>query len=350
MGFQAVSHISLSVTDLDRSEHFYTQVLDFVVLMDFGDTRVLLHPPTSFQIALIRHAERTGEAFTERNTGLDHIGLFASAREELEEWVRRFDAAAVTYTPIGRCPSAHTSTSGTPTTSLSSSTCPTRSSPTVSRNCGPETSPARRSPLESVRSSRQQRRADQVRSVSTYSRLVAGRSEAVQKDAVGHSGRHSVPAELARRTARVLPVNRDGQVLLLLGLDPTRPDEPYWFTIGGGVEIGETLEQAAVRELAEEVGVSLDTSQLTPAFYRGTHTFTFDNERLRSDSTFFAARLDAVSVTLDGLPAGELGNVLEAAWWAPDDLTGAPVSNPHLPEIARMAVLAAGRPRWLGTG
>lgn len=105
--FKGVDHLCLSVTDLDRSEHFYTTVLDFTPLMDFGYVRTLLHRPTSFLLALALPAGQSGQAFSELQTGLDHIGLVAGSRDELEEWVSRFDAAGVTYTPIRDMPFGH---------------------------------------------------------------------------------------------------------------------------------------------------------------------------------------------------------------------------------------------------
>ena len=50
-----------------------------------------------------------------------------------------------------------------------------------------------------------------------------------------------MPEPIRRTTARVLPVNREGAVLLLLERDPTRPTEPYWGTIGGAVDPEESL-------------------------------------------------------------------------------------------------------------
>ena len=44
---QGVDHVSLSVTDLDRSEEFYRDVLGLVRLADFGYVRILCHRPTS---------------------------------------------------------------------------------------------------------------------------------------------------------------------------------------------------------------------------------------------------------------------------------------------------------------
>lgn len=98
--FAGVSHVALTVTDLDVSQHFYTEVLDFVPVLDVGYGRICMHPQTGFSLALLRHEGAAGGPFTELTTGLDHLGLSASSREELEAWERRFDEHGVTYTPI----------------------------------------------------------------------------------------------------------------------------------------------------------------------------------------------------------------------------------------------------------
>ncbi|MFG1816815.1 VOC family protein [Kribbella sp. NPDC049174] len=98
--FGGIDHLSLSVTDLDRSERFYTEVLGLMPLFDFGIARTFIDRPSGFILSLIRHEAGTAAPFTELTTGLDHIGLTAASRDELVEWERRFDAFGVTYTPI----------------------------------------------------------------------------------------------------------------------------------------------------------------------------------------------------------------------------------------------------------
>jgi ADP-ribose pyrophosphatase YjhB (NUDIX family) len=51
------------------------------------------------------------------------------------------------------------------------------------------------------------------------------------------------------------------------------PDRTLWATPGGGVEPGETLEEAITRELAEEVG--LVDVELGPIIWQRTHVFPF---------------------------------------------------------------------------
>jgi catechol 2,3-dioxygenase-like lactoylglutathione lyase family enzyme len=95
-----VDHASLSVTDLDRSERFYTDVLGLIRLTDFGTVRVLLHRQSSFMLAIARHDAGHGDRFTELHTGLDHLGFGVETREELVEWEHRLEALGVEYTPI----------------------------------------------------------------------------------------------------------------------------------------------------------------------------------------------------------------------------------------------------------
>ena len=97
--FAGVDHVSFTVSDLDRSQQFYTSVLDFVPVLDVGYGRILMHPATGFTLSLMKHDGAHGGAFTELTTGLDHLGLTAATRADLEDWERRFDELGVTYTP-----------------------------------------------------------------------------------------------------------------------------------------------------------------------------------------------------------------------------------------------------------
>jgi glyoxylase I family protein len=99
-GFAGIDHVALTVTDLDVSERFYTEVLGFVVVMDVGTGRICMHPATGFVLALLVHDGGTGRTFSELNVGADHLGLASASRDELEWWQARFDDLGVRYTPI----------------------------------------------------------------------------------------------------------------------------------------------------------------------------------------------------------------------------------------------------------
>ncbi len=98
--FSGVDHVSFTVSDLDVSQRFYAEVLDFVLVLDVGYGRIFMHPGTGFTLSLMKHAGASGSPFSELVTGLDHLGLTAATRDELVEWEHRFDELGVTYTPI----------------------------------------------------------------------------------------------------------------------------------------------------------------------------------------------------------------------------------------------------------
>jgi catechol 2,3-dioxygenase-like lactoylglutathione lyase family enzyme len=49
--FAGVDHVSFTVSDMDRSQQFYTSVLDFVPVLDVGYGRILMHPATGFTLS-----------------------------------------------------------------------------------------------------------------------------------------------------------------------------------------------------------------------------------------------------------------------------------------------------------
>ena len=80
-------------------------------------------------------------------------------------------------------------------------------------------------------------------------------------------------------------------MLLLHGWDPVRPGDPFWFTIGGAVEPGETLREAAVRELREEAGITVDPALLGEPIETAPIEFWWGGFHFLQDQTFYAIAL-----------------------------------------------------------
>jgi 8-oxo-dGTP pyrophosphatase MutT (NUDIX family) len=149
---------------------------------------------------------------------------------------------------------------------------------------------------------------------------------------------------IRRNTARVLPVDQQGRVLLLHGWDPLRPDDPFWFTIGGAAEPGESLSAAAARELREEAGIVVDPSVLGEPIEASAITFSFGGVRFEQDQTFFAVAVDdGTEVSFAGQDPIELATIDKHGWLFPGELEGGAErpADPQIPRLMRAAFAAA---------
>jgi 8-oxo-dGTP pyrophosphatase MutT (NUDIX family) len=128
------------------------------------------------------------------------------------------------------------------------------------------------------------------------------------------------PDVTMRRAGRVLVIDAGGRLLLLHGFDPAQPDEPYWFTIGGGAEQGETLAQAAARELLEETGIRAEAAELGEPVWHEVTDFSFDGTRIRQEQDFFELRIGSAVVLTAGLDNEEAAVIDGHRWWTVAEL------------------------------
>jgi 8-oxo-dGTP pyrophosphatase MutT (NUDIX family) len=123
-----------------------------------------------------------------------------------------------------------------------------------------------------------------------------------------------------RPSARVVVLDGDGRLLLFQVDDPLDDKPPVWITPGGGIEAGETLGEAAARELREETGLQVSPSDLfgPVAVCRGD--WEFRGTPYYSEDWFFSWR--ATAFEPDDANWTDLERDLHRGWrwWTPDDL------------------------------
>jgi len=153
---------------------------------------------------------------------------------------------------------------------------------------------------------------------------------------------------IRRDTARVLPVNREGRVLLQLGRELHRRSDRFWLSIGGGRERGETLAEAAAREMREEAGIDVDPEGLGEPV--GTTVIEFSAFRLvpvTQYQTYFAIAVDDAALSFVHQSPLERLTIERHEWLSAEELAGRPerLADPELPRLMRAAVAATRGPR-----
>jgi ADP-ribose pyrophosphatase YjhB (NUDIX family) len=126
-----------------------------------------------------------------------------------------------------------------------------------------------------------------------------------------------------RESARLIVLDAENNLLLMqIKLDkPADPNAPiltpYWVTVGGGVNEGETLREAAIRELKEETGLDCPIQN---KIWHGR--WRQGNKRI-NDETYFLVRHPEVGGIVDqsGLEEDEKHVISNMKWWDLDELS-----------------------------
>lgn len=94
-----IHHVELTVTDLQRSVLFYSQLPSFKIVAQHP--HFVMFDTGSFKFGLTDHNNKVkSNSFSELNTGLDHISFSVSSKQDLESAKEFFDREQIIHGEI----------------------------------------------------------------------------------------------------------------------------------------------------------------------------------------------------------------------------------------------------------
>lgn len=98
--FPGITHVALTVTDLERSASWYERLLGVGPALD-EDTGAYYHKAYPIAggmlLGLHTHPDPDDGAFTPTRPGLDHVAFGCASRAELEQWQSRLDELGIEH-------------------------------------------------------------------------------------------------------------------------------------------------------------------------------------------------------------------------------------------------------------
>ena len=93
----AITHVAVTVNDLEASQAWYTRVLGVepVIDEDTGPFRHVVWAVGQTLVGLHQFPDGRSEPFDERRVGLDHVAFACANRAELQQWESKLNDLGV---------------------------------------------------------------------------------------------------------------------------------------------------------------------------------------------------------------------------------------------------------------
>jgi len=148
-----------------------------------------------------------------------------------------------------------------------------------------------------------------------------------------------------RNSVKILLFNDKKELLLMCVDDPKttsvegKYSGPFWFPVGGAIEPGETIQEAALREVYEETGIKKEDIELGPVVWHGEFDLILAGTPTHIKETFIVAETKQNNIDLTNLTCWEKAVVKKIDWFSLEEIKNCkevifPVLLPkYLPDI-----------------
>jgi catechol 2,3-dioxygenase-like lactoylglutathione lyase family enzyme len=102
-----ISHMSLSVADMDTAARFWTQVMGFETFVEDPRYRFFLHRGARLAVLVSDHESAVTGPFDELRVGLDHLAFAVPDVESLRAWEQRLNTLEVPNSGITESDGGH---------------------------------------------------------------------------------------------------------------------------------------------------------------------------------------------------------------------------------------------------
>jgi 8-oxo-dGTP pyrophosphatase MutT (NUDIX family) len=128
--------------------------------------------------------------------------------------------------------------------------------------------------------------------------------------------------DLERDAVRVVLADASGRILLFHVLTPEEAPDGWWELPGGGIDPGESYLEAAVREIREETGLTLDPGQVSRPSWRRDSTWRSRGMRRLQHEVVVLARVaaDRPPIVDGGRTQEEVEDLVSVRWWQLDEI------------------------------